>query len=593
MNETTDAPSILAPLWKRKWLILLVGLLVGAGTYVYYKRQVHVYQGTTQLFLGSGAEEQAQLNGGGTSRKKSLALNPTNQAALINSNGIREAVHRRLRAMHGNPTARVALHGKAHATAKEKNDFITITAQARTNKAVALLANTTAQTYISRQASSYRRAVAGTIALTRRQLRRIESLQEAPANTTPSTKAGTTTGTTGTTTGTTGTTTGTTTGKSTTTTTPAKSPARVSPSTAVTLQEASLAAKINQLESQLYVTNVKQLEPAKAARAQLLKPKPRKNAIFGFAIGLVLASIVAYVLSRFDRRLRSLAEMEAVFRAPILSALPAVRRPLVSSGGQSVPANALREPIRRLHMGLKLGAANIAGGGPGMRPRSILFVSADPGDGKSTIVANLSLVQRDSGEGVAVIEADFRRPVQARLLGVQSAHGLADVLEGRLPLQAALQHVGPPLPPPGVEPAPAGSVGLATLVESPNRGSLSVLLGDTTVANPPALLSRPEMGELVRSMADDFDSVLVDAPVPLQVSDVLPLLRMVDGIVIVARVGHTSEASAQRLVELLARTSSAPVLGVAANAVPASEMEKYGFSPASQRQRWLRTLTGR
>jgi len=163
MNETTDAPSILAPLWKRKWLILLVGLLVAAGTYLYYKRQVHVYQGTTQLFLGSGAEEQAQLNGGGTSRKKSLALNPTNQAALINSNGIREAVHRRLRAEHRDPTARLALHGKAHATAKEKNDFITITAQARTNKAVALLANTTAQTYISRQASSYRRAVAGTI----------------------------------------------------------------------------------------------------------------------------------------------------------------------------------------------------------------------------------------------------------------------------------------------------------------------------------------------------------------------------------------------------------------------------------------------
>lgn len=590
MNETTDAPSILAPLWKRKWLILLVGVLVAAGTYVYYKRQVHVYQGTTQLFLGSGAEEQAQLSGSGTSRKKNLALNPTNQAALINSNGIREAVHRRLRAEHGNPTARLALHGKAHATAKEKNDFITITAQARTNKAVALLANTTAQTYISRQASSYRRAVSSTIALTRRQLRRIEALQAAPANTTPSTKTGTTTGTTSGTS--TGTTTGTTTGKS-TTTTPAKSPARVSPSTAVTLQEASLAAKINQLESQLYVTNVKQLEPAKPARAQLLKPKPRKNAIFGFAIGIVLASIVAYVLSRFDRRLRSLAEIEAVFKAPILSALPAVRRPLVSSGGQSVSANALREPIRRLHMGLKLGAANIAGGGPGMRPRSILFVSADPGDGKSTIVANLSLVQRDSGEGVAVIEADFRRPVQARLLGVQSAHGLADVLEGRLPLEAALQHVGPPLPPAGVEPTAAGSVGLATLVESPNRGSLSVLLGDTTVANPPALLSRPEMSELVRSMADDFDSVLVDAPVPLQVSDVLPLLRMVDGIVIVARVGHTSEASAQRLVELLARTSSAPVLGVAANAVPASEIEKYGFSPASQRQRWLRTLTGR
>jgi Mrp family chromosome partitioning ATPase len=122
---------------------------------------------------------------------------------------------------------------------------------------------------------------------------------------------------------------------------------------------------------------------------------------------------------------------------------------------------------------------------------------------------------------------------------------------------------------------------------------VSVLLGGGAVANPPALLARPEVPELLRSMAADFDFVLIDAPVPLQVSDVMPLLRVVDGIVIVARVGHTSENSASRLVELLARSSSAPVLGVAANAVPAKEIEKYGFSPAPGRPRWLRALTGR
>ena len=47
--------------------------------------------------------------------------------------------------------------------------------------------------------------------------------------------------------------------------------------------------------------------------------------------------------------------------------------------------------------------------------------------------------------------------------------------------------------------------------------------------------------------------MLIDAPPPLEVSDVLPLLAMVDAIVIVARVGHTGETSAQRLVDLLAR----------------------------------------
>ena len=62
----------------------------------------------------------------------------------------------------------------------------------------------------------------------------------------------------------------------------------------------------------------------------------------------------------------------------------------------------------------------------------ILFLSPDPGDGKSTLVADLALVQRDAGERVVVVEANFRRPVQARLLGLEGARGLAAVLTGRL-----------------------------------------------------------------------------------------------------------------------------------------------------------------
>src|ERR1035437_8598691 len=49
MNETTDAATILAPLWKRKWLILLVGLVVAGASYEYYKRQPSLYQPTQPL----------------------------------------------------------------------------------------------------------------------------------------------------------------------------------------------------------------------------------------------------------------------------------------------------------------------------------------------------------------------------------------------------------------------------------------------------------------------------------------------------------------------------------------------------------------
>jgi Mrp family chromosome partitioning ATPase len=73
---------------------------------------------------------------------------------------------------------------------------------------------------------------------------------------------------------------------------------------------------------------------------------------------------------------------------------------------------------------------------------------------------------------------------------------------------------------------------------------------------------------------------------------VTPLLSVVDGVLIVARVGHTTETSARRLVQLLARSGSAPVLGVVANAVPKREISKYGLGVDGRRP-WHRRLLGR
>ncbi|HEX8715210.1 MAG TPA: hypothetical protein VF706_06530, partial [Solirubrobacteraceae bacterium] len=81
---------------------------------------------------------------------------------------------------------------------------------------------------------------------------------------------------------------------------------------------------------------------------------------------------------------------------------------------------------------------------------------------------------------------------------------------------------------------------------------------------------------------DDFDYVLIDAPSPLEVSDVIPLLKLVDGVVVVARAGHTRETSAQRLVQVLGQ-AGAPVLGTVANCLARKEIERYGFSSANGR----------
>ncbi len=527
---------------------------------------------------GRGTEEQGLLN---TTQSK-ITLNDrdvTDQATLIDSNSLGEPVHRRLRSEHHLAAAR----GKAHASAAGSSDFITITAEARTSKGAEQLADAYAAAYVKRQHTHYRREVSTAIAATRRQLNRIEAglAAAARAKAKGSKGAGAVAG---------------------------------AASGAATVQAANLASKINELEGDLEVAGVQEISSGKT-KATLISPTPKRNAIFGFVLGILLAAAAAYLLGRFDRRLRSLASIEEAFGSPVLSALPAVRQPVVRTGGEPAPAEGLLEPLRRLHTTLQLG--DMLEHDRERAPRLILFLSADAGDGKSTLLADLALVQRDAGARVAVIEADMRRPVLAGLLGVNAPYGLSDVLAGTLSLGEAWQsamhlQTGATAPtmtqgvvtasgaaqkfattPRGGQGFVAPDAGQGLSMAAGSRGSVSVLLSGGHTTNPPALLAGERMRGVLRSAAEDFDYVLIDAPPPLQVSDALPLLGLVDGIVLVARSGHTHEAAARRLMQLLARVSSAPVLGVLANCVSRAEVQEYGFGAPYGQPRRLRDLIAR
>jgi Mrp family chromosome partitioning ATPase/capsular polysaccharide biosynthesis protein len=543
-QQTTDASAIFAPLWKHKWLILIVGVLVGGLSYLYYRHEARTFSSSTQVYLGSGSEEQGLFSN--NQAKSTLGdRTVTDQVSLINSAAIGQLVHNKLRAEHDH----AALVGTAHAKATSGSDFISITAEAHSAKGAETLASTYAQVYIKRQREDYQHNIRTGLSVARKQLRRIEAAQAASVAQAAKTSAAKGKGK------------GAVTGKS-------------AAGSSGALQESNIASRINQLESDLGVAGVEQISPTKA-KATLTSSSPKRNAIFGFVLGIVLACVAAFTLSRLDRRLQSIAAIERIFNTQVLAALPHVRQPVVSADGLSRPANPLLEPLRRLHSTLQL--SSMLDHGAGASPRLILFLSADAGDGKSTVAADLALVQADAGERVAVVEADFRRPVLGKLLNVDGADGLAEVLAGKRSVGEALQIARSASSLAGSDHNATGG-GVGTLVESPSIGSLSVLVGSTTVANPPALLARETTAELLRGLVDDHDRVLIDAPGLLEVSDAMPLLRLVDGIVIVARLGHTRELSAQRLVELLNRNSSASVLGVVVNDTPRSALASYGFA---------------
>ncbi|HMC50086.1 MAG TPA: Wzz/FepE/Etk N-terminal domain-containing protein, partial [Solirubrobacterales bacterium] len=252
LNDAADAKAIFAPLWKRKWLILVVGLLAGALTYVYYKHQDPVYGASTGVYLGSGPEVQELLSESAvssTGNDRSIA----NQVLLINSSVVAFAVQKKLLAEGKVEAAR----GSALAESSEGRDFIQITSRAGSGAAAATLANTYAQVYLKLREKSQRENVRVALESTREQLHTTEANAGVEGET-------------------------------------------------QTLQVQNLVDRINRLESQLSLSDAgnRQINPAVASSVPL-SPKPTRNAIFAFVLGIVLASIVTYALSRFDRRLRS------------------------------------------------------------------------------------------------------------------------------------------------------------------------------------------------------------------------------------------------------------------------------------------------
>lgn len=170
-------------------------------------------------------------------------------------------------------------------------------------------------------------------------------------------------------------------------------------------------------------------------------------------------------------------------------------------------------------------------------PQVIVVTSAAPGEGKSIIAMNLALAfaaERDTE--TLLIDADLRRSGVARWLDPAPSLGLAEVLSGRLDLEQALLHFS----------------------DTP----LQVLAAGAPPDDPVELLASEYCRVLVATLRKRYRRIIVDTPPVLPFTDADVLGRLADGIVVVARSGHTPKGLYVQAVESI---SSARILGVVLN----------------------------
>ena len=182
--------------------------------------------------------------------------------------------------------------------------------------------------------------------------------------------------------------------------------------------------------------------------------------------------------------------------------------------------------------------------------KKLCVVSGTAGEGKSITTLNLALSLAESGQKVLLIDADMRLPTQARLLQADASPGLSNILAGLCSAKdAAHTEVYP---------------------------NLDLIFAGDVPPNPSELLGNPEMKDLLDTMSQHYDYILVDTPPVGIVTDACVLAPHLDGVLLLVRQGHARKEEVRQSVRKL-QMAGARILGYVFNAVPTDLGNSYSY----------------
>lgn len=275
--------------------------------------------------------------------------------------------------------------------------------------------------------------------------------------------------------------------------------------------------------------------------------EPRAFPIFSVSIflGLVAGAGLAYLAEITDKSFRTPEEIRRRLGLPIVGHIPFLKsgedaksaRRNVAMDGTLVAFHRPKSTEAEAYRGVRT-ALYFSTRGEGHKV--IQITSPNQGDGKSTLTANLAISIAQSGKRVVLLDADFRKPRQHKVFGVNPNHGLASVISGEAQLKDAVYETGVP--------------------------NLSLMPCGPIPPNPAELLTSPKFKELLDEIRLMYDIVLVDTPPVLAVTDPSVVAPRVDGLLLVVRVSKNGRPAAERAKEILA-TLGAKTLGIVVNGV--------------------------
>jgi len=289
-------------------------------------------------------------------------------------------------------------------------------------------------------------------------------------------------------------------------------------------------------------SNVVQVEPAQPPD-EPVRPRVAVNTLLASMVGLMLAVGGVFLVEALDNTLRTPDDVARLLGLPVLGVI--ADHPV--EDGRLVVLETPRSPVAEAFRSLRTNLQFASVDRPLVR---LLVTSPGPGEGKSTVAANLAAVLAQSGKRVTLLDADMRRPRVHKLYGLPNRSGLSGLfVDPRLILDGVLQR---------------------TPLEN-----LSVITTGDLPPNPSELLGSEKMNEIITQVMEISDVLVIDSPPVMLVTDSAVLSQRVDGVLLVLRQGETNLEVARHSVEALRRVG-ANLLGVVLNGVPARS-SRYGY----------------
>lgn len=285
-----------------------------------------------------------------------------------------------------------------------------------------------------------------------------------------------------------------------------------------------------------------------------ISPHPRRDAVLGGFVGLLLGLGVGVLREQLNDKIRSADEVERLTGLPLLAQLPFDDRAADGVAVEKRPNSPFGEAMRSLRTSIQYQGVD--------RPVKVILVTSSlPGEGKSLVAANLAAAFAQADYRTLLISADLRRPTVDGLFGeLEPSVGLIGVISpvargGKGPTGDGHGN--------GYGPESVETATVAALQGTP-ISNLLLLPAGPTPPNPAELLGSRRMAAILDHLSMNADVIVIDSPPLLPVTDAAVLAAKCEGVVLVAGANETPRGALERARTVLAGTG-ARVLGVVFN----------------------------